>query len=505
MAQKFLYSLRSFEKGINDKDSPNLIADNALVDAENAILGFGHTTKRYGYVKHAELTTPITKLYEYHKNDGTKETLVVSNSELHKEDAGVLSALTGVLTSDNAKLIVYKDRDINDVVLIADGGKLKVYDGTEVKEVTPHTASTSEQTDPGSNDLANLTNFRTLAIKKDRIFTAAHPTQKNRVSFCHHDATIGYAVYDYFPATFFFDVATDDNDEIVELKVFRDAIVIFCKRSIWALYGDGRTLQDYELIKINVPAGCIAPNSIVPVGNSLFYLSDEHVYELFNTEQNFLSANIISTVPSTRSSIDNTLNGISREDKEKAVGTYYDGKYYLSFPSGVTLVFDTDILAWTKFTNIQANSFLNREGVLYFATNTGKIYKFDETVYNDDGQPIPFKIVTKNLDFGYQVQDKKFRRLWTIAKQYEAEQSSFTVKAKIDYVETEITDISTDQSLVWDEGNWDQVYWDFVDVVQNELRIRERGTNIQLIVTNNELDQPLVLYGLVLQYKLKRP
>ncbi|MED5042766.1 hypothetical protein P9848_12610 [Geobacillus stearothermophilus] len=500
MTQKFLYPLRDFSLGQNDKDAPNLIPDNALVEAKNAILGKGFVAKRHGYQRYSnQLGNPITTLFEYYKFDGSREFLAVSNNQLYKDSSGTLNAITGTLTTNDAKMIAYKNRSIQDVVLIADKGKLKVYNGTSVSEVVPYSPTTQEQGNPGLNDLNNLTNFRAIAIKKDRIFAAAHPTVKNRISFCHRDPYIGYAVFDYWPAPFFIDVATEDNDEIVELKVFRDALIILCKRSIWALYGDGITINDYQLLKINVPTGCIAPNSVQIVGNDLFYLAEDHVYRLFTTDQNFISAVIVSE------NIENTLKSIPRSDKEKAVGAFFDNKYYLSFPNGTCLVYDTLLGSWVKWTNVQANSFLSRDGVLFFSSNTGYIYKFDETVYNDDGQPISFSITTKNFDFGYDVQDKKIRRIWTVAKQYDQLSSSFTLKAKIDYVETTLTDISTDQSLVWDEGNWDETFWDWVDVVRNELRIRYRGKNIQLIIENNELNEPLTIYGIVFQYKLKRP
>jgi hypothetical protein len=224
----------------------------------------------------------------------------VSNLNLYKDNNGTLTAITGALTSNAVKLMTYKDRSINDATLVADGGKLKVYKGTTVSEVTPHiptdgTGGTPlETTDPGLNDLANLTNFRTFALKKDRIFAAAHPTIKNRVSFCYFDPYLGYGVFDYWPAIYFFDIATEDNDEIVELKVFRDLLVILCKKSVWALRGDGVTLNDNEVFKINVPNGCIAPGSVQEVGNNLFYLGDDHVYSIFATEQDFVSGQIMS-------------------------------------------------------------------------------------------------------------------------------------------------------------------------------------------------------------------
>lgn len=429
----------------------------------------------------------------------------MSNNILYKDTNGTLTAIPfnviSSLTSNNVKMISYKDRNINDVVLIADGGKLKVYNGTNVSEVSPYSPNQQEQGNPGLNDLANLTKFRAFAIKKDRIFAAAHPTVKNRISFCHHDPTLGYAVYDYWPAPFFFDVATEDNDEIVELKVFREALIIFCKRSIWALYGDGMTLSDYELKKINVPSGCIAPNSVQIVGNNIFYLSDDHVYSLFSTDQNYVSAQIISQ------NVENTLKSIGRLDKEKAVGTFFDNKYFLSFPNGLCLVYDTLLGAWTKWTNVQANSFLNRDGVLYFSSNNGFIYEFKETIYHDDGNPIPFVMKTKILDFGYPVQKKKLRRLWVVLKQFDGFNSTFDLQGSVDYFYYAIDDNDQNVNLgaVWDSSVWDESVWDFAEVIQKELRIRQKGRSIQIIISNEKYNEPLSIYGIAFEYKLKKP
>ena len=502
---KLLYPMRDWSFGMNDKDSPNLIPDNALVEAQNAVIGRGFISKRNGYTKYTTtpLTSAVQQLYRFFKNNGSAETLAVSNKTLYKDNTGALTAVPfstiTSLTSDQVQMMTYKNRTIQDVVLLADGGKLKVYNGTNVQEVVPYSPSTEEQTDPGLNDLANLTNFRAIAIKKDRIFAAAHPTVKNRISFCHHDPTLGYATFDYWPSVFFFDVATTENDEIVQLEVFRDGLVILCKRSVWYLQGDGRALADYNLIKINVPSGCIAPDSVQVVGDALFYLSDDHVYAMSATEENFVSAKIVSR------NVENTLKSISQEDKAKAQGIFYQDKYYLSFPDGTCLVFDTDqtMLSWVKWTNIKANSFLNKDGVLMFSHTNGNIYQFAD-VYADDGTAIEFRMKTKNMDFATEVQDKKLRRLWTIAKQYDLASSNFNVTAIIDYVSINLTDIDTDQSGLWGESNWGESMWGFKDVVQNALRVRQKGKNLQLVITNNNLNEPFTLYGMALQYKLKK-
>lgn len=494
---KLLSTFQDFSLGLNDKVAANLLNDMELAESINCFVGRGIIDKRNGYLPYATLSA--TYLYEFYKSDYTSEFLAVSGTSLYKDASGTFNSvtMTNPLTTSSVKMITYNDREMNDVVLIADGGNLKTYNGSEVVEVIPHVAAGDELTDPGLNDMDNLTTFRTMVINGDRIYACAHPTNRNRINFCHIDPMLGYGVYDYFPATHFFDVAVDDNDEIIELKVFRNAVIVFCKRSIWALYGNGRTANDYQLHKINVPTGCISPKSIIEVGNSIFYLSDTHIYSLNSTEKEYISAEIVSE------RIEKTLKGISLTDKQQAVGAFFKDKYYLSFPNGTTVVFDNLIANWTVFTNIQAKSFLNRNGVLYFAGS--KVYKFDENTWSDDGQPIEARIKFKNMDLGFPVQKKKIRKLWVIAKQYEALSTDYQIKAIVDYFEVDIDNISMDESLIWDEGNWDDTNWDFKEVIMNELRIRKQGTNFQLLIVSNVVNQPFTFYGFAFEYKLKKP
>jgi hypothetical protein len=513
VAQKLLYPLRDFSLGINDKDDPALIADNALVDAQNAIVGRGYVSKRYGYTKYnaTALAAAVHLLYTFYKNSGN-ELLAVSGTKVYKDAAGTFSQIPfnviTALASNDVQMVTYKDRSQNDVVLIADQGKLKVYNGTNVGEVTPHTPTPSpgEADTVGANDLGtNFAAFRAIAIKQDRIFALANGNVKNRLCFCHRDPDLGYAVYDYWPAKYFYDMVSDQNDESITLRTFRNAVIVFNRRSMWSLTGDGTTVKDYNLWRINVPSGLIAKDSIAFVGNFIFYLSDDHVYRLFSTDQDYISAEIVSY------NVENTLKGISAADKAQAKAIYFDNKYWLSFPSGLTLVYDVLLNAWTKFTNIAANGFIERDEELYFSHSSGYVYKFDPAVFSDDGVAISGKVKLKRQDYGFPVQDKKFRRAWFVAKQFDAESSTFSAKAIVDTVEILLEDkegstiLSSDESLVWDEGDWDEASWDFKEMVQIETRLREKGKTIQYEITFDGLNQPFTLYQVVTEYKLKKP
>lgn len=437
--------------------------------------------------------------------------IAVSEKQLNKVTGGILFPIPGTLTGSTAKFLPYKNRSINDVVLLADGGKLKAYNGSTVSEVVPHVpydapnnGTPQESTDPGLNDLSNLTNFRTIAIKKDRIFAAAHPTVKNRVSFCYHDPYIGYAVYDYWPAIYFFDVGVEDNDEIVELKVFRNVLIILCKRSVWALKGDGASLLDYELVKINVPKGCISSGSIQEVGNNLFYLGDDHVYSIFATEQEFISAQIMS-MP-----IHPILKSIGLADKAKAASIFHDGKYYLSFPSGLTLVYDVSLECWTKYTNIPANSFMEVDNELYFSDSKGFIYRFNENIYTDDGDAISFAMKTKLVDFELPVHVKKIKRVWLLLKQFQGYESSCDIKANIDQFDMiDVTDLGRDAKkglgAIWDKSVWGDAIWDFAEVMLQEIKMNSKGNSIQFQIENKNIDEPATIYGIVIEYQVKKP
>lgn len=500
--------MKDFSAGMNCRDNANLIPDNAVVEAVNTSLGVGYTSKRNGYSKATNvLPNPITSSYVWHKFDGTTETLCVSNGVLYKDVNGTLTTIPLVsttLTSNNVRFVAYKDRNLNQAVLLADGGKLKIYNGTDVREVTAHSPTTDEQTNPGLNDIGNLTAFRSFVLKSDRIYALAHPTVKNRISFCHHDASKGYAMFDYFPSPFFIDIAVSENDEILDIRTFRDAIVIFCKRTIWALYGSGSNMANYTLIKINVPFGCISRDSITVVENDIYYLSIDGVYKLFATDMSYISARKVS-LP-----IEPFIKGISIENQQKASGVYFQNKFLLSFPTGDTLIYDLALRseyqdgAWCRWTNVQANSWITKDNILQFTSNNGCIYKFVENQYNDDGIAIPYKVILKLYDFGSQTQYKKFKGMWIIAKQYDSQSSTFNITGTIDYVPINLMDNSTDQSMVWDEGEFDDTTWDFIDVVVTPLRVRQKGRNIQLTITSDKLDEPFTLYGVSFLYKPKR-
>jgi hypothetical protein len=64
VSEKLLVTLKDFSAGLNVQDAANLIPENALTEAENAVIGRGFVSKRSGYEQYAKNPT-ITKTLKW--------------------------------------------------------------------------------------------------------------------------------------------------------------------------------------------------------------------------------------------------------------------------------------------------------------------------------------------------------------------------------------------------------------------------------------------------------
>ncbi|MGQ3740806.1 hypothetical protein, partial [Bacillus sp. Fil] len=381
-----------FSLGLHELVDDNLIDDREVNDVQNAVLGKGFLKKRNGYSTLWYVKGKLRATYSYIKGTGERGHLVLGD-QLAWWTGNGFSTLSGMSldeeSEDNASFVTMKDRAGVNTVLIANHRSLCEWkEGkSSVSSVEAYKPNEKEQSNPGLNDFDRLYRARHMTLYGGRLFMAAHPTMKNRVSFSHIDPTLGRAVYDYFPAVNFFDLG--ENDEIVGLVPFRSSLLIFCRYSVWALFGEVK--YDFKLMRLNTTSGCIAPKSIRVVEDTIFYLGDSHVYALFSNDFNMLDSQIVST------QVRQTLTDISETEKQKAAGVFYDNKYYVSFPNGTTLVYDILLKAWTRFTNVQANAFLVIGKDLVFGGNHNRLFRFNEG-YVDDNKPIPFLMRTKRFD-----------------------------------------------------------------------------------------------------------
>ena len=115
--------------------------------------------------------------------------------------------------------------------------------------------------------------------------------------------------------------------------------------------------------------------------------------------------------------------------------------------------------------------------------------------------------VTKGFDVANaMIRDIRLRKVVAVARQYKEEQSHFRVQVKADYKESayEVGAVDLDESLVYGEGSFGQVYWGWEDTVTKELPIKRKTKRLWFFISDEHVDEPLLIYGLGLVFKRRK-
>lgn len=126
-----------------------------------------------------------------------------------------------------------------------------------------------------------------------------------------------------------FKVTAGVADYLVGVMPFaEDNLLIFNRNSIHLATGVSGSLADIELRLITAELGCVARRSVVQVGNSVLFLSDNGVYsvefaDLYNLRGSGLPLS---------AAVDPIIRRINAAQASKAVAVYHKNRYYLAFP-----------------------------------------------------------------------------------------------------------------------------------------------------------------------------
>lgn len=228
------------------------------------------------------------------------------------------------------------------------------------------------------------------------------------------------------PTTFtganYVDVNPGDSDECMGLGMLQDELFVFKKNTIWSITGwSGTTFNATTIATQNTNVrlfgyGCVAPGSIVSVGNDIYFLSylsgTPQIRSLKKTQfAATLGGGIISY------DITGTMATINKNYMENTVGVF-DGRYcYWAVTTGSSttnnkiIVLDTwgirkfkgiTIYPWTTMSSKKASfmcvSTLSGSAITYYAatsSTSGLVYKFDSSIYTDEGTNITMTVVPR--------------------------------------------------------------------------------------------------------------
>ena len=186
-----------------------------------------------------------------------------------------------------------------------------------------------------------------------------------------------------------FKITGGSSDFIVGLEPFTEnKLLCFCRRSIHQLDGVSGSLADVQVNVVTPDLGCSARRSIVQIANKIFFLSDQGVYGL-----EFLDLyNLRGLEVALSEAITPIMKRINQDYVDKAVGAYFDNRYWLAIPidgaveNNVILIWNTINGGWESIDTVNNVSFnvrdmiVAREGTknsLYITTSEGGVHQID--------------------------------------------------------------------------------------------------------------------------------
>lgn len=306
----------------------------------------------------------------------------------------------------------------------------------------------------------------------------------------------------YFPENGFYKFA----DTVVGFSKQYDYLVV--ERSggkhqvTFSLDGDG--YSTFPSKPINDQVGTIARGSIQLIDNNPVSLSERGVYMLTSS-----AVRDERNVTHISGRIDTKL--LDELGLEKAISIDYEKKYWLAL-NGNVYVLDygqrseiSPYGEWYIYDNIHASCFYELDGDLLFGSSKdGIVYRFKKATelypYNDDGQPIRAKWISKVLSFGADERRKIVEKVFFSIKPYthtSADLYYVSDKKSKKFIKTTRKDLFHYSYI--DYGKFTYATRDFPQEAANKIKAK-KIVYFQLLIENNEMDEPLGIASLAIKY-----
>lgn len=315
-------------------------------------------------------------------------------------------------------------------------------------EVNGRLAGTGTQTAPTPDFIANYSN---------RIWTLTG----NTLNFSVLDTSVTEEHFNDFDTTNnsgIINVPPGNGDTGTGLYALGNALFVFQRKAIWAVYGNSPA--NFELRNITNEIGMIDKRTLVEWGDVVVFLSDEGVYLFDGSNLKNISDGVVNVAIRAWA------------NQTSAVATLWKNKYLISYtPSGGSanseaLFYDLTRGIWGRVNGANMNVFCRWLGgtdsdELYFGSSTtGSLYKWDIGGH-DDGYVIDTLYDTPSLGFGAGINDKAIKKFYIQQLQLGDWDMTVTQLQNISETETAGTaiNLSPGSSSLWDVAVWDVDTW----------------------------------------------
>ncbi len=290
-----------------------------------------------------------------------------------------------------------------------------------------------------------------------------------------------------------FYVNQGDNDSIVALTPFSEGQLIVFKRNSIHLITNVYNLDASVTYEITRQLGCVSRRSVASVGDQVFFLSDNGVHGLTTGINADASTSTPVALLKTRNDplsapIQDIIENINFDAAQKAVGIYFNNRYYLAVPYGSSqttnnrvLVYNTLNKQWESIDSFPSNVAIDdllitdyNNNKRLFATSTdGVIMLFEEQNIDDDNSGTDTQIQGQVTTRRYTLQTSDIKRWHYGIANWENSASGDTLSLAVQTTNPDSTETIISNQTATGAG----------DLTKRFSLGRKRGYGIQLDLT----------------------
>lgn len=230
--------------------------------------------------------------------------------------------------------------------------------------------------------------------------------------------------FNYFPESNYVVLPINGDSEITKIAYFRGSYIILTTDSIYRMSGTFGS-DDFSVVLISDSIGCIAPDSVRGINNTLVFLSIDGLYII---KQNYYTDGLENV-----EKIDKQLVGLYAE-KRNAESILYNEQYLLfvknrqneyvrTVKQYYNMSFGKNMYPYTVDTYLKNPKHLSKLGTKLYSLKDKIFYRYDHTYtdfLNEQGtveeSTYNMKIVSSNYSLGYPTHNKKFKNLFLKTK-----------------------------------------------------------------------------------------
>ncbi len=501
---KMLRVFKDFRGGLSEMANDNM-PDNGLVLAKNTVPGdyAGISRSNGSVIAYPQISDihPVVLLFEF--QPASQEAMVIAFTQVDENSMNMYK-----FTGGNWDSVLLGTKKVLDYFVYAgvlywlNGEKIKRYDGVN----TPGDLSEYSGEGYSPSGLWSLVE-KAVAVEQrgQRWFYATKDNQVIFTNVSYPNALAGTSAIDIR-------VTDGADDKINALHEFNEGLLVFLTRSVYYLSGwDFSGGTDIKLTRLNVTCGTKWPKTVKTVENAVIYLGIDGLYQL---SLPYYATQIVSKNISEKK-ISKRLN---EDTPKECYGEVFGGIYYLGLRFDDVIkefrYYINEKSFWGEFTQ-QPYCYYRGGDALYLGCANGFVLKYDDNSfqYVDPASGLPMPIVftaqTKGFDVaGAMFMDAKLKRAFVAVKQYQEQSTTLKLQIKADYADAAwdwtVNEVSFDDSLVWQEGNYDKAYWGWLDAVTKEISVNKKAKRIQYLFYDDHTGQPATIYGVGVLYKKKK-